>query len=344
MKQLLFLACLWCSSGFADAEILIHGKLINEKREPIAFANIGILNTSVGTTSLADGTFKIIVPDHLKDQDMIFTSLGYERKYIPVSELIQRQPTEIVLKEQVLFLEEVTVKESKRKIKTALVGPNPTGNEQFHFGSSTQKGGAVVAVLLDPKPSAYALKNVRINIAGNTWTEAKFRIRLFSVNDSTSLPQDDLIQKNIMTDCTIEEGWLIVDLEPYAIYLDEDRFFLGVELIEDPKIKQLQHIEDSIRRVHYRKLYERGEKGIEIVTTTNEEGKEVTNYFAKNKGVQSLTKSLDEAGVIPSPRTNFKISSRMVSKYPCYTRRASFDKWQIRPFTLVAKILLEYEK
>ncbi len=327
-----------------QAEIQINGRLVDERNQPLPFANIGILNESVGTTSLLDGSFKLVIPDKFKDREVIFSSLGYERKSFSISELILMKNIKITLREQATVLKEVEVVKKKSKFKKSLIGPNPAENLRYNFNSRDQNGGAVVAILIDPQPRKFFLNKIRLNIADNNWLEAKFRIRLLKQSDSTKLPGTDLIEHNIISDCSIKKGWLVVDLTQHNISLDIDKFFLGIELIEDATIRELQDAEDSLRQVHYRKLFEKGEKGIREIKKTIDGNEVVTGYIAENRGVKTLIKSMKEAGIESSPRTNFRVTAKWAERYPCYSKAASFDKWRLQPFTLVSKVLIEYSK
>ncbi|HSF55373.1 MAG TPA: carboxypeptidase-like regulatory domain-containing protein, partial [Algoriphagus sp.] len=50
-------------TGTLSAQILIKGKVLDGKNDqPIAYTNIGIINTRVGTIANGDGTFSIQIP------------------------------------------------------------------------------------------------------------------------------------------------------------------------------------------------------------------------------------------------------------------------------------------
>ena len=62
-KLLLSVFFLLTTFNVAFAQQVIQGKLLEQSsRNPIPYANIGIVNTSVGTISNADGSFSITVP------------------------------------------------------------------------------------------------------------------------------------------------------------------------------------------------------------------------------------------------------------------------------------------
>src|SRR5687768_8182195 len=89
----------------------IKGVLISlNDKSPIAYANIGILNTPVGTISNDDGTFELSVPEKFKQDEVLFAALGYERRSFRLSELLARQDNVIALTEQITVLHNVTVK------------------------------------------------------------------------------------------------------------------------------------------------------------------------------------------------------------------------------------------
>ena len=85
----------------------ITGHVENEKtKEPIPFVSIQIKGTYQGTITNSDGNFKLSVST--KDT-LIISSVGYIPKKVFVADFNNNSPV-IVLKEDVIALDEVTVK------------------------------------------------------------------------------------------------------------------------------------------------------------------------------------------------------------------------------------------
>lgn len=87
-------------------------KVINEKNQPIAFANISINNTNFGTITNADGFFEISIDETMKNNHLLISSIGYQHVHYPIDSLIQiKTDTSIILKlkEKSYLIDEITV-------------------------------------------------------------------------------------------------------------------------------------------------------------------------------------------------------------------------------------------
>lgn len=76
--------------GALHAQILVKGRVLDGKNsQPISYANIGIINTRVGTISDGDGTYSLTIPAENDRDTLTFSALGYKLKSIPVSALTE---------------------------------------------------------------------------------------------------------------------------------------------------------------------------------------------------------------------------------------------------------------
>ena len=99
----------------------ITGKVLDaENRQPLPFVNIGVLNKNLGTVSNEYGDFFLeLNPEFLLDT-LRFSMIGFGRKDFIVQDYLEQEKAEniILLKEEVLLLEEVTlVRKKKQKIQ-----------------------------------------------------------------------------------------------------------------------------------------------------------------------------------------------------------------------------------
>ena len=64
---------------------VVRGMVVDARtQEPIPYANIGILDTEIGTLSNEDGSFSIKIPIEYQVKNLLFSSVGYKRKSIPL--------------------------------------------------------------------------------------------------------------------------------------------------------------------------------------------------------------------------------------------------------------------
>ena len=92
-----------------DANFTAGGHLSDrETGEAIAFASVGILNTSIGTITNQDGKFQLVVADSLLNHKIKFSHIGYENQEIDIS-LLKEEFVNIEMNPQAVSLKEVVV-------------------------------------------------------------------------------------------------------------------------------------------------------------------------------------------------------------------------------------------
>jgi hypothetical protein len=228
---------------FAYGQISIKGKVVDQStKKPIAYTNIGIVNTGIGTISNEDGTFSLQVPDvNLKDT-LHLSAIGFGKKNISIQSFLDRDLT-IYLKEQIIQLNEVTVTTKKEK------------NKFFELGNCRSRGGTLetdtvyagsaTALLIEnvnpiQKDLSFPvyLKEARIRIFRNNLSSFKLRVRLYSVDSLTTGPGKDLLSKSIVVESSMKNGWVIFDFsEPQ--FLVTKPFFVAFERILTKKDREL---------------------------------------------------------------------------------------------------------
>ncbi len=57
----------------------ISGTVLDEKKQPIEFANVFVNNTSIGTATDAKGSFKLKIPNNIPNIEMIVSFAGFEK-------------------------------------------------------------------------------------------------------------------------------------------------------------------------------------------------------------------------------------------------------------------------
>ena len=59
--------------------------------QPVAFANVGVIGTFLGTATSEEGTFNLAIDSIFMDYDVMVSAIGYESKQIPLRTLIETQ-------------------------------------------------------------------------------------------------------------------------------------------------------------------------------------------------------------------------------------------------------------
>jgi hypothetical protein len=168
----------YVSSGNAQVYkgILITG----QKGTPVEYANVGIVEKNIGTTSDTDGRFELNIPSENSRDTVRFSMIGYETVTLPVSDFINRNNDTIWMTEKIYSISEVVISASKFEMKI-LGNSRITGTAHMslpHGGKGLEAG-----IILDPKKGNQAqLQTLLLNgisISDEIYDE-KTKSRVFS--------------------------------------------------------------------------------------------------------------------------------------------------------------------
>jgi hypothetical protein len=83
----------------------VRGKVITQDQEPVAFANLVINGTTIGTVTDFDGNYSLIIPPG--QHEMTVSFIGCETKTLPITNSVMN----IVLEQSIVSLDEVEIVE-----------------------------------------------------------------------------------------------------------------------------------------------------------------------------------------------------------------------------------------
>ncbi len=118
MRKFLYSVMLVITGLSIKAQTTIEGTVKNKDNDFIPYCSIGIKNTKIGTITNEKGTYKISVPDSLKNSEIVFSSVGYFDKVVSAKELLANR--HIVLDYKATILDAVVV--SAKKMKEKIIG------------------------------------------------------------------------------------------------------------------------------------------------------------------------------------------------------------------------------
>ncbi len=307
------------------SQVKLEGVLVNEEdNSPIAYANIGILNTRTGTISNDDGTFEIIIPPALMNDTLLFSALGFERKSVRVQDLVHEESIVITLREQTTMLKNVVVKSRRRKPARSFEMGNAAFNSGSIYVDSVAAGSAMALLIENGGPTYHSaltvpffVRKARLRINYNTFDDFKVRLRFMSVDEKTGLPDQDLFHENIVVSSGVRKGWLNFDLSSYNIRIDQPSFFIVFEwLIEDDDRKLLMDMYREFARLYPRRV---------TTDTLQIDDEQVTfNSYHGYRAGTSFASSSDRM---------------VVENFKCYYRRNSYGQWR-RSSTILTAIVV----
>lgn len=99
----------------ASAQLVVEGRVVDDKGKAISYASVVIKGTHKGTATSKEGYFKLYVAEKYKSARLEFSSMGYENRLIAIDELIKSKEVVIVLSEEIIQLTDVELSENAGK-------------------------------------------------------------------------------------------------------------------------------------------------------------------------------------------------------------------------------------
>lgn len=281
--------------------------LCTDTKKPIAFANIGIVGSGIGSISNEDGSFSFPVPDKNLKDSVTFSAIGFGTRKVPIDYFMSSEKI-IWLNEKTYTLNEVLVIEKKQTNKIFKIG-----NRSFRGGvleTDTTYSGRSVALLIEPKSNPELqfpvyVQKASLRILRNNLPSFRFRIRLNEVDSVTGEPSKDILQQSIVMTSSMRNGWLEFDLSTLDLLIHRP-FFITFEQIVDQSDRT--KIADG-----YREYIRRYPEKLKIDTIL---------FNGKEEVVQTLR------GGIDLPGTFIAINNNKANQYSCFERETSFAEWK----------------
>lgn len=208
---------------YLKAQVKLQSQIIDATtKTPIPFATIGVKNRIIGTVADSIGRFQLsISTDSIGPKNpLIVSCIGYTSLEINARDIKNAQQI-IALSPSVNYLNQVTVKPAKVKVKTF----GRTGSSAFmstkmiseHNHTSDELGKEIGTVISIDKNCRLTAFNMHVIF--NHFDNVKFRLNIYSVKDG--LPDTLIIKDNILLDVGhVRQKWINVDLTKYQIYLE----------------------------------------------------------------------------------------------------------------------------
>ena len=210
----------------------ITGKVFDlETREPIAFANIGLLGKSIGTVSDGQGNFSLPITETNNKDTLVISMLGFNRIMMPVEQYLSTYPKQhasIGLTPKVLTKNEVVVR--PRKLVPKMLGNTNTG-KMMSLGFNSNDLGSELGVRMKVKKNHNCfIDTLFFDINTCTYDSVVFRVNMYSLEKGK--PQNSLLDTPLYVTCKIQNGTLKVDVSHLNLQTDDD-FFVSLEWLQD---------------------------------------------------------------------------------------------------------------
>ena len=225
----LLLLCFNIQFGICQVDLV--GQVIDAAiEEPLPYVNIGLVNQNIGTVTDEAGYFELEVPGNgFADATLRFSMIGFEPQDFTLQEYRDQKILTIPLNEKATALEEVVLTTKKNKYQTKILG-NKTTSQLIYAAFTTNKLGNEMGFLVRGRKNPMILKKFNVSLVENDYGPIRFRLNFYDLKDG--LPNETLLNENIIVETDIQSGIVSKDLTPYEIVIDQD-FFVAIEWIED---------------------------------------------------------------------------------------------------------------
>ena len=225
----LLLICFNIQFGICQVDLV--GQVIDAAtEEPLPYVNIGLVNQNIGTVTDEAGYFELEVPGNgFADATLRFSMIGFEPQDFTLQEYRDQKILTIPLKEKATALEEVVLTTKRNKYQTKILG-NKTTSQLIYAAFTTNKLGNEMGFLVRGRKNPMILKKFNVSLVENDYGPIRFRLNFYDLKDG--LPNETLLNENIIVETDIQSGIVSKDLTPYEIVIDQD-FFVAIEWIED---------------------------------------------------------------------------------------------------------------
>lgn len=217
------LVALFCAL-LSPAQTLIKGKVLNEENQPIAYANIGFVNSSIGTVSNANGEFSLTIPNEISAEESLRISMmGYSSREFRRDRLSAGEILTIRLVKEDFLLPEVSVtnKETVTKKKGNMT-PNSRIKTNLAISSEPNMNlGAAIGRRFNLGKKSTEVKKLHFFIAGNNYDTVLVRVQFYSIKGGK--PESPLHSEQIVREIVqFRKGWVEIDLAAYHLVFNQD--------------------------------------------------------------------------------------------------------------------------
>lgn len=226
MRKFLYSVMLVITGLSIKAQTTIEGTIKNKDNDFIPYCSIGIKNTKIGTITNEKGSYKISVPDSLKNSEIVFSSVGYFDKVVSAKELLANR--HIVLDYKATILDAVVV--SAKKMKEKIIGqksrPFLTFSRMFDKNVPTVEQGNIFEVYQKTRLESY---NFYI-IPSSKYGQITLKLNIYNLKNDK--PDQSLLKENIIYKTTTI-GWQNIDLSKYKLlFKGLDKIAITLQLVD----------------------------------------------------------------------------------------------------------------
>ena len=229
----LITALLFCLTALSQQEWIVQGYIYDAKtKQPIEFANVGVVGKGIGTVSKKTGFFGFTYMDsdvELTDRLQI-SILGYEKFNMSLGRwhgLYGEERAQIYLNPSTTALEVVTITNEERKYEN--IGYENLDTRTIGYWKDKKGLGGEIATRIRIKRERSKLLSLNFKISENLSDSLRVRVNIYDYKNK--YPDKNILAKPIYATIRRNFGVQTIDLKPYNVIVDED-VVVSLELVE----------------------------------------------------------------------------------------------------------------
>jgi hypothetical protein len=198
---------------------IIEGKITDlSNGEALAYVSIGVVNTSLGTITDENGNFKLDAAGQPSSAEIRISMISYKPQSYTIKELSDKT-VKIQLIPAPIQLAEVIIKPSGKPRNIGTTSYTRIGN-WCGWGGSNNGRGCEIGTMLALGNSYVQIKSLHVHVQRQAFDSCLFRLHIRNLNEK--LPNEELLNDNILLTINKETGWMDWDLSKYHIVLKSD--------------------------------------------------------------------------------------------------------------------------
>lgn len=211
---------------YLQAQTIVQGTVKDQENNPIPYCSIGIKDSRTGSLTNEKGQYKLVMPDSLKNNTIIFSALGYIEKTVSLAEI--QKNSNVVLSEKVSMLKEVSI--SSTKLKEKIIGqesrPFLTFSRMFDQNTPTIEQGNSFQLFAETRLNSYHF----YIMPSSRYKQITLKLNIYKLKNN--VPEESLLAENVLFKTTTT-GWQNIDLSPYALHFkDLDKIAITLQLVD----------------------------------------------------------------------------------------------------------------
>ena len=225
-RFLIFIFLISCNTIFGQN---ITGIVINaDSKQPVEFANIGIIGKNIGTVSDLYGRFNLLVDSKYDNDTVQFSIIGYKPHSMKISDLRKNVDNEVFLEERAYDIAEVVIIPKIFKQRTLGV---TTKVKRISAGFKDNILGYECGILMKVKKTAF-IKKVTINISYCSYDTIFYRLNIYKVHGKMDF--ENILREPIYLKMPKEsiKDEIQIDLQSKKIVVEGD-FLVTLEHVKD---------------------------------------------------------------------------------------------------------------